>query len=411
MTPTTNAAATLALAAPNPAPACPAAAQVDPSPPVPAMRLAVIVSLMALGSVATVDCAGRALRWGQRARQRQRHGLPILAPNSKVRQAEQRLVSNSSSKGAGGSACGKSQQAGLDQQQTAADGKQAAVVAAAPSCCRISADGSRPPCQCPAAEAATQAGEADAVPPAALDGMPAAHAGSSSDEEAAAPAGQQAAAGAAPSTTGGAAALHPARRSLALAQQQAASFLRQGSLRDPLPGGEPPPRPELALARGLSRRVRDLEHGRPRLVRLAALSVITSSFSAAYCCQIVAPGFVDPSLGEQAAAWSSALSAGFGHGLAAAGELRRRRPTPGVCLTGRLPTPACSAIDQHVYSAWSGAGTEPAAAPPPAALHLALLRCHAGRRRHGALRDLMHMAVQRCCAFQRCCAHALVALR
>lgn len=76
----------------------------------------------------------------------------------------------------------------------------------------------------------------------------------------------------------------------ALARQQQASFVRAGSSFAVRPGDAPPPRPELALARGLSRRVRGLSAGRPRLVRWAALAVITVSFSTAYLCQVTAPG-------------------------------------------------------------------------------------------------------------------------
>ena len=45
-------------------------------------------------------------------------------------------------------------------------------------------------------------------------------------------------------------------------------------------------------------RVRDLQCGRPRAVRLGALALITVTFATAYLCQVVAPGFVDPALGE-----------------------------------------------------------------------------------------------------------------
>ncbi|KAL4420784.1 hypothetical protein ABPG75_010440 [Micractinium tetrahymenae] len=66
----------------------------------------------------------------------------------------------------------------------------------------------------------------------------------------------------------------------------------------------PPPRPELALQRGLSSRVRDLQHGQPRLVRLAALSVITLTFATAYLCQVIAPGFVDPAMIQLVMIWT-----------------------------------------------------------------------------------------------------------
>ena len=252
----------------------------DPNPPLPAMRLAVIVSLMALGSVTCLDCGTRGLRWAQRAQQRRRHGLPILAPSSTSRQPRQR--SSPGSKEAKGSRLVERRWEA--ELRLAAEEKPAAGAAAALNCCRISADGSQLAGRCPGAEetgtaaAALQGGDVD--PTAAVQQSEAASGcpASSAAPVAPAPAPQH------------------ASRSFALAQQQAASFVRPGSQAAEVAADDPPPRPELALARGLSRRVRDLSRGRPRLVRLAALAVITSSFSAAFCCQIAAPGFVDPSL-------------------------------------------------------------------------------------------------------------------
>lgn len=239
-----------------------------------------IVSLMALGSVTVLDGTSRGLRWAQRAQQRRRHGLPVLAPSSKARKAKQH---SGSSKQADGSSCGAE-----DGDAGLAEAKPAAGAAAAESnCCRISADGSR----LAAADSTEAAAAAAAVEKAA------AH----HDEAIATQQGSQPPHGANGSLDGRASTAPPPRpagRSFAMAQQQAASFVRPGSQAGDDALAEPPPRPELALARGLSRRVRDLSTGRPRLVRLAALTVITSSFSAAYCCQIAAPGFVDPSLGE-----------------------------------------------------------------------------------------------------------------
>ncbi|KAI7839517.1 hypothetical protein COHA_006784 [Chlorella ohadii] len=233
---------------------------------------------MALGSVTVLDGTSRGLRWAQRAQQRRRHGLPVLAPSSKARKAKQH---SGSSKQADGSSCGAE-----DGDAGLAEAKPAAGAAAAESnCCRISADGSR----LAAADSTEAAAAAAAVEKAA------AH----HDEAIATQQGSQPPHGANGSLDGRASTAPPPRpagRSFALAQQQAASFVRPGSQAGDDALAEPPPRPELALARGLSRRVRDLSTGRPRLVRLAALTVITSSFSAAYCCQIAAPGFVDPSL-------------------------------------------------------------------------------------------------------------------
>ena len=57
--------------------------------------------------------------------------------------------------------------------------------------------------------------------------------------------------------------------------------------------------PAQTLAQGLSRRVRDVAQGRPRLVRAGALAFITVSFSTAAISQVIAPGFIDPALGEE----------------------------------------------------------------------------------------------------------------
>jgi hypothetical protein len=74
-------------------------------------------------------------------------------------------------------------------------------------------------------------------------------------------------------------------------QRSDSTFLRQS--------GQPPPlRPEVQLKRGLSRRVRDLGTRSPRLVYHGALCITTVTFSVAFLCQVVAPGFVDAALGE-----------------------------------------------------------------------------------------------------------------
>jgi hypothetical protein len=67
---------------------------------------------------------------------------------------------------------------------------------------------------------------------------------------------------------------------------------------EPRPGEAMPLRPEVPLARGLSRRVREAGRSRPRLVYYSALSATTLTFSVAFLCQVVAPGFVDAALGE-----------------------------------------------------------------------------------------------------------------
>lgn len=235
------------------------------------MRLALIVSMLALGSVAVLDATGRSVRWARHAQAR-RAGLPAHS----VRRG-----------GAAGGPSNGSTSKDRDEeaaqptptQQQQHDGKSADADAAA--CCHISAT---------AAAAAAAAAKAKATPAAA----------SSSGEE------QPVQAAIAPAT-----ALAAPRSGLAWQQQ--ASFLQQGSSRvrqgggawgggTPgfLPGDHPPPRPELALRRGLSRRVRDASGTRPRLVRYGALALVTVSFSSAYCCQIVAPGYVDPSIGGRA---------------------------------------------------------------------------------------------------------------
>ncbi|KAL4857549.1 hypothetical protein ACK3TF_002404 [Chlorella vulgaris] len=72
-------------------------------------------------------------------------------------------------------------------------------------------------------------------------------------------------------------------------QRSDSTFLRQS--------GQPPPlRPDVQLKRGLSRRVRDLGTRSPRLVYHGALCITTVTFSVAFLCQVVAPGFVDAAL-------------------------------------------------------------------------------------------------------------------
>lgn len=91
---------------------------------------------------------------------------------------------------------------------------------------------------------------------------------------------------------------------------------------DPRPGEAMPLRPEVPLARGLSRRVREAGRSRPRLVYYSALSATTLTFSIAFLCQVVAPGFVDAALGEAllrcgkiAAVRGRTSGAGLGPGL------------------------------------------------------------------------------------------------
>lgn len=89
-------------------------------------------------------------------------------------------------------------------------------------------------------------------------------------------------------------------RPTSLGPTASAPFGRWDSVTARQPGDAlPPPRPDIALQRGLSSRVRSLQQGRPRLARLAALSAITLTFATAYLCQVIAPGFVDPAMSER----------------------------------------------------------------------------------------------------------------
>ncbi|EFN51960.1 hypothetical protein CHLNCDRAFT_139635 [Chlorella variabilis] len=204
--------------------------QVKPSPSLPALRLALLVSLLALVSVAIVDAAARVT------------GAVLRA--------------------------GRLRRSDREQQRRR---RQGSGKPALPKCCPISADGST---SCPQEIDSGRVAE---------DG----HLAAQADEAS----GQQADAGAAVGT-----AAAPGLRPSPVQQPSAPTWHRQDSTFVRRPGQPLPPRPELALQRGLSRRVRDLGEGRPQLVYWGALAVTTVSFAAAYTCQIIAPGFVDPAL-------------------------------------------------------------------------------------------------------------------
>ncbi|EFN50625.1 expressed protein [Chlorella variabilis] len=182
--------------------------QVKPSPPLPALRLALLVSLLALVSAAIVDAAARVTGAVPRA--------------------------------------GRLRRSDREQQFLR---RQGSGKPAPPKCCRISAEGST---SCPQQADSGQVAEDS-------------HLAAQADEAS----GQQADAGAA---VGTAAAPGPSP----FQQPSAPTWHRQDSTFVRRPGQPLPPRPELALQRGLSRRVRDLGEGRPQLVYWGALAVTTS---------------------------------------------------------------------------------------------------------------------------------------
>ena len=250
-------------------PAPPPSLQVKPSPSLPALRLALLVSLLALVSVAIVDAAARVT------------GAVLRA--------------------------GRLRRSDREQQRRR---RQGSGKPALPKCCPISADGST---SCPQEIDSGRVAE---------DG----HLAAQADEAS----GQQADAGAAVGT-----AAAPGLRPSPVQQPSAPTWHRQDSTFVRRPGQPLPPRPELALQRGLSRRVRDLGEGRPQLVYWGALAVTTVSFAAAYTCQIIAPGFVDPALGAPArrGAWHASRPPNVSQ--------NQPRPAWRSLNCPRLPLPAC----------------------------------------------------------------------
>lgn len=248
--------------------------QVDPTPPLPPLRLALLVSMLGLASVCAIDLSGRGSHWAGQKRTRRR-GLPAAQQPSKQQQQQQQCEQHFEAADGSQKSLGDSSAA-----QAALEGG----TAAAPALASADSFGSGEEGIAAAAAAAL----ADRA--AAADGS-----NGSRDKEAAQQPAAVTEAAAAPTAVAAAAPGQPVP-SYYLAQQQAASFVRSGSSVGYLPGDPLPPRPELALMRGLSRRVRSLSAGRPRLVRLGFLSLITVSFASACLCQIVAPGFIDPSI-------------------------------------------------------------------------------------------------------------------
>lgn len=285
-----------------PATATHAALQVEPTPPLPALRLALLISCLALATVCLIAGTQAAAVWAL-ARRRPNRVVPPGADNCSA-------------------ACSSA--------ASAADG-------------------------CPPSGGGEEAGGQPALAGAAATIHPAAAAAAAVEKL--------------PTPAGGTLVRPP---SYALARQQQASFVRAGSSFTMQPGDPLPPRPELALARGLSRRVRGMSAGRPRLVRGAALALITVSFSAAYLCQVAAPGVRAPT-------GARGGDCGRASGYVRVGWRCPAEHTPKHALllsclprsSRRLRGPICCAIDQYVHRGGSGAGAEPAAAPPPALGHLA----------------------------------------
>ena len=206
------------------------ALQVRPTPPLPALRLALLVTLFALATVPLVDAMGRAAGWLQQRRQRARQG-GVPGCNEDEQQP----------------AADPSSQTDEEAPASSKPGEAAEPV----ECCNIAADSS-------------SSARHPAQPlPILADGA----------TSTAADAPQQ--------------------------PQAQPSFGRADSFLERRPGAPLQPRPEMVLARGLSRRVRKVAEGRPRLVRAGALALITVSFSTASISQVIAPGFIDPALGEE----------------------------------------------------------------------------------------------------------------
>lgn len=250
--------------------------QTHPTPPLPALRSALMVSLLALASVALVDASSRAVGWlllrlqrhwrQSSARRQQAGGLPTHRAAGCQRQAE-----GGSSRSSGSSS----------------NAKRAAAQAAALETAGAPNSGAQPGASCAAGTqngAASRPG-AQSSPPACNDsahGLPA-------DPDLPRSPQQQQQQG-----------LAQQPRPTGLEPTASAPFGRWDSVTVRQPGDAlPPPRPDIALRRGLSSRVRGLQQGRPRLVRLAALAAITLTFATAYLCQVIAPGFVDPAMSER----------------------------------------------------------------------------------------------------------------
>lgn len=96
---------------------------------------------------------------------------------------------------------------------------------------------------------------------------------------------------------------------------------------------------------GVSKRIAQLHAARPRLVSVGALAAITCANSGAFICQMVAPGFVDPSLGEEYAYFQGVLEGGQ-HAEHAVVQPHAPPALHFGCLPGSLPNapPHCRHI-------------------------------------------------------------------
>ncbi len=92
-------------------------------------------------------------------------------------------------------------------------------------------------------------------------------------------------------------------------------------------------RPTLPLERGMSARFERLEQRQPRLYRSLALAALTTAFACGFVGQISAPGLVDPSIGGWTAAAQNCIRGHCAHWL-----------VPGLCsLVACLPA-ACAVV-------------------------------------------------------------------
>ena len=377
------AAATAALLIPlHPQPAA-AAVQTRPAPPLPALRLALILNFIALAALVALEVGRGVLQ----------HVLAVLVPDGAWRckhlhqlsaeQGEEQHTEQQTEQQQDEQRQQQDEQQQQQQQQQVGSGMQS-------SSSRL---------ERLAAQAAAD------VPPSAACPLAANNAGLLPSDE-------QQHASCAPDVPGRAGSPGDAATS---------SFQRQDTLYGRRFGAAQRQVPDVYLARGMSGRMRRLERHRPDAVRWAALAALASTYAVGSTSQIVAAGWVDASVSESHFSWGrnvllkhclqyivqrvagqpartcamsccSVLQAmlkearwHFAHMAGACGPV----PCPLSAGLFGLQNPAfspscCSPAGDALHGTRSGAGAVPAAAPPPAAPAVALRPAHARRVGHGA---------------------------
>lgn len=131
--------------------------------------------------------------------------------------------------------------------------------------------------------------------------------------------------------------------------------------------------PDTPPVRGLPARVQGMERRQPRLVRAAALCVLSGSYGVGAACQIAAARLVDAAIGELPFYLPSALCQPVTRQLRHCTVCQ----VPTRCQPSAVPT-NCSPAGAGLHCAGGGADAALAASPAPVPGHLPLRRGHAG---------------------------------